>query len=79
MVLEPTRFPVDRRGWLLIVSHGDAHVLPALDGAPALGHRAVRACPSCRPILVRKGPLDDPMWTHDEPSWPGAEVRRDPS
>lgn len=79
MVLEPTRFPGERRRWIVVVSHGDVHILPAEDGHPAVGHLAARACPACRPILVREGPLDEPIWTHDEPGWPGAEIRRQPS
>lgn len=76
MVLEPTRFPVGRKGWILVDARGEPHVLPSIDGVAAEGHRAVRACPACRPILVRSGPLSDPVWTHDAPGWPGAEIRR---
>lgn len=76
MVLEPTRFPVRGDGWLVVeTAAGEVHVLPGHD-VPALGHRAVIACPSCQPIPVRAGPLDEPVWTHYEPGWPGQTTAR---
>ena len=51
----------------------DVHVLPCEDGRPARGHKPTLACPACRPRPVRNGPLDQPVWSHHEPTWPGAD------
>lgn len=59
--------------WLVIrTDERDVHVLPA-DGRAqiARGHRPSRSCP-CRPTPLREGPLDDSVWSHNEPDWPGA-------
>ena len=51
----------------------DVHVLPTNpDGTVACGHLPLLACPACRPEAVREGPLDSPVWSHNEPNWPGA-------
>jgi hypothetical protein len=66
-----------RVSWLLVVTVADGiHVLPARDGAPACGHRAEIGCPACMPEPLRDGPFDDPVWSHSEPDWPGAEPHR---
>ncbi len=63
-------------GWLVDADSDapDVHVLPCTeDGQVARGHEPSLACPSCRPEAVRSGPLDQPVWSHVEPTWPGAE------
>lgn len=63
------------RQWL-VDAESDApavHVLPCEDDLPARGHEPSLFCPACRPEPVRDGPLDTPVWSHNEPGWPGAE------
>ena len=48
------------------------HVLPVEDGVVVRGHEARIDCTACRPVPKRDGPLDDPIWSHSEPNWPGA-------
>lgn len=53
------------------------HVLPVdEDGNVVRGHEARIDCPACRPVAIRNGPLDDPVWSHVEPTWPGASQGR---
>jgi hypothetical protein len=35
-------------------------------------HLLYAGCP-CRPAVVRDGPLDDPIFSHMEPTHPGAD------
>ena len=56
----------------------DVHAAPVdADGALAgtLDHVIARDCP-CLPTVVRDGPLDDPVWSHHDRTWPGANEER---
>jgi len=65
---------VPRRRWALIQTiEGAVHVVPALNGQAT--HPATSDCP-CWPVAVREGPLDEPVWSHQEPGWPGEKIRR---
>ena len=57
----------------MVVGEGrHAHVMPADGDHPAAGHEARVDCPVCRPIALRD-PIDDGVvWSHYEPTWPGA-------
>jgi hypothetical protein len=59
--------------WLVVqVRPRELHVLPCdEDERVVLGHRPAITC-FCHPSAERDGPLDDPIWSHHEPSWPGA-------
>ena len=64
------------RKWL-VESESDApdiHVLPTEDGHVARGHEPSLGCQSCRPVSVdgEVWGLSGRVWTHIEPSWPGA-------
>ena len=53
------------------------HVLPCDDaGNTVRGHEARIDCPACQPVPKRDGPLDEPVWAHVEPTWPGASEGR---
>lgn len=53
------------------------HVIPVDDeGYAACGHEVRVDCPACQPKLLRDGPLDDPVWSHQQPDWPGANDYR---
>lgn len=51
------------------------HVLPWDEERDVVAgdHVAVRTCP-CHPVPERDAPLDEPVWSHREPGWPGAKV-----
>ena len=57
-------------GWVVVETNGGVHVLP-YDGRGFADHHATRSC-WCRPESVREGPLDEPIWSHNQPDWPGA-------
>lgn len=63
--------------WLVVpVGPTEVHVLPCDEEERiVLGHQPTIAC-FCGPKAVRDGPLDDPVWSHNEPTWPGATVER---
>lgn len=65
----------DHRGWLVdpLSDAPDVHVLPCEDGLPARGHEPTLMRPACRPEPIREGPLDSPVWSHVEPTWPGSD------
>lgn len=74
---------------IFVVDESDVHVAPVLEDEcgemVATGvctsdhslnvhedHDLSRSCP-CGPELLRDGPLDDPIWSHRQPDWPGSE------
>lgn len=63
--------------WLVLhVGPREVHVLPCdEDERLVLGHRPAITC-FCHPRAIREGPLDDPIWSHNEPSWPGANPEK---
>lgn len=51
---------------------GDVHVVPVDEDEHLAGdHELSRSCP-CHPMPVRESPLEDPIWSHNDPDWPGA-------
>jgi len=63
-------------GWMVIQTVDDqVHVLPAVDGRRHAAHTAAIECP-CWPMALRDGPLDEPVWSHQQPGWPGETTRR---
>jgi hypothetical protein len=70
--------PHDTGPWVVVqTKEQGVHVLPVLDsGDYAAGHDAVITCPACRPEPLRDGSLDEPVWSHYEPTWPGANDAR---
>jgi hypothetical protein len=64
--------------WLVVeVAPDEVHVLPCDEQDQLVrGHLPSMTC-FCQPKAIREGPLDDPVWSHNEPSWPGATQRYD--
>jgi hypothetical protein len=63
--------------WAVVETENEGvHVVPWDDdcGMPVLGHETGQSC-GCRPTPKREGPLDEPVWSHHEPTWPGSEDR----
>lgn len=59
--------------WMVVtVTPTEVHVLPAEGDAIARGHAATLPCPACVVRAVRTGPLDTAVFSHVEPTWPGA-------
>jgi hypothetical protein len=65
------RMMVDR-GWIVVNTGSEIHVLPYEGKFLARDHEPILVCPACRPVPVRDGWLDEPAWSHTEPTWPGA-------
>lgn len=57
-------------GWGVYEAEGDVHVVPVLDDE-IVGHELSRSC-ECRPTPLRDTLLDEPVWSHNHPDWPGA-------
>lgn len=63
--------------WAVVYQEAGVVVTPWDDEAdtPALDHTNAPTC-WCQPIKVTTDPpsdMDIPIWTHREPSWPGAD------
>lgn len=72
------------QGWACFQMGDDLHVVPVVgDDAekPANGHSLTRGCsctPKYVPVSADPMPLDAfVVWSHQEPDWPGADVRLD--
>ena len=60
--------------WAVVTADsGDVHAMPWDDDLDAIGgnHVIERSCP-CSPKIIRDSPLDDAVWSHQAPEWPGA-------
>lgn len=65
-----------RLGWAVFQTvDGEVHVLPAVDGRRHAAHVTAIGCP-CWPMAIRSGPLSEPVWSHQQPGWPGATTHR---
>lgn len=67
------------KGWLVADQRPNdgVHVIPCDEQGVILpNHRPSWTC-ECRPVLVREGPLDEPIINHREPGHPGANTRFD--
>jgi hypothetical protein len=68
-------------GWAILTMPPDVmqpggvvHVVPTEDAValePANGHELHPLC-WCHPVRVN-GPLEDPVLSHNDPTWPGAD------
>jgi hypothetical protein len=60
------------QGWGVFELDDGVHVAPTVDGGLLASHVLRWDC-RCRPTADRDGPLDDPICSHNEPGWPGAD------
>lgn len=64
------------RIWI-VAPDEEIHVVPGLGDEVANNHTLTPLC-YCSPTpekLHGSGPLDDPVWCHNDPSWPGSGDR----
>jgi hypothetical protein len=64
--------PVDPNWGVFETDSDGVHVAPAEGDEVSAGHELSPSC-WCHPKPLRDGPLDDPVWSHNEPGSPGAE------
>lgn len=63
-------------GWLLLDCETVYHVVPGFPDLSVANEHELNGYCWCHPVNVAIGPLDTPILSHNDATWPGSDANR---